>query len=152
MNNGFLKNLIQDRDKKVIPLEDATTIAALKSSPTDLCLNNKWLSHLSELTGLPDEEIEDLVKSGEIDKFLSKGFYTLSLIALQSVIDSIESGELPPEKVPDVSFKAAEIAQKLSGRDIKKHLVLSADLWQKEAEDAVKETIDIDCEQSSQND
>ncbi len=148
---NYLKHLIQDRDKKVLPLEEATIVASLKSSPLDLCLKDKWLSHLSELTGLPMEDLKEMVESGEIDKFLSEGFYTLSLIALQSVIDSIQTGEIPPEKVPDVSFKAAETAQKLAGRDVKKHLVLSADMWQREAERAVAETLDIDCEQSSQD-
>lgn len=131
-------------NKNVLPLKDALTVASSSVSPTELALRGEgWKAEISRLTGMDIDEVTEMIENGMIDDYLSEGFYALSMKAINASIEAIENDEMPAEKLPDIAAKAGDMALKMRGKDVKKHLFLSADLWQREAEEAVKEVIDL---------
>jgi len=127
-----------------LQLKEIIEDISLNSSSKDILSGNKrWLNLISQQSGIPIIELQEMIRSGVIDNFLSDGFFALSLLAVNHSIEAIQMGEMPVEKLPDIALKSADLGRKLAGRDIKKTMIIDSDMWQKAIETVEKEEIEV---------
>ena len=119
------------REKRVYALGEALEIASSVSSPLELVERcDVFIARTAELAGLDIEDVRALEERGELEKYMSLKFYALSSTAIEATNQAIEEGGIAPEALPNIAINAAKVAHKLSGREVKKSLTLSADLWE----------------------
>ena len=110
--------------KPVSPDEFSSDIVSqnldIRPRPVEDILNE----FLQEL-GLPDTKmLEDLQKSGQLDKLVGRASHYVSLLALSVLVDAIRQGKLTEHSLVALATKLPVVAQKLSGTDIQKTLIL----------------------------
>jgi len=100
-----------DQDQKPILSEPAS-------------LEDILTSFLQELGLKSPEELIHLQKSGELDKLIGRATHYVGLLALSVLTNAIRQGELSEHALVSLATKLPLVAQKLSGTDINKHLIL----------------------------
>jgi len=104
---------------------------AAESGPHDLVLQtDEFRRRVAREAGVDVEELERLEATGELDRRVSLELFALTLQAVEALKAEIASGNASPEVLARVALEGPKVAQKLAGRDVQKHLVLSADYWE----------------------
>jgi len=112
---------VETPERSLQRISSGNPLGFVGGSPKD------FLRELAELTGLSLEEVQALERDGSLDRLLSAGYYSASLLALKELVSAMREGELSAGELLKATVELPKVAQRLAGRDISKHLILNED-------------------------